>query len=258
MSDYLMREGAPFDEETWAKIDETVVTEVRNTLVGRRFIGLVGPLGWGIEVAPMSGFVEVDGGGVAAGTTEYLRLTQLEQEFLLRAKHLAIADQTPFCMDLGAAALAAAKLAKAEDELVVGQLLREPKVTEALGDWSAMGGPFKAVASGTARLRKEGFDAPYAVVMSPGMYARMASLMEHGRRELEMVERLAQAGVFQYPAMTDDQVLVVSARPWNLDLVVGQDVVTAYVGNEGLDHRFRIFETLALRVKRPGAICVLK
>jgi len=38
---------------------------------------------------------------------------------------------------------------------------------------------------------------------------------------------------------------------------VAQDLITAYMGNEGLDHLFRVMETLVLRVKRPGAICGL-
>ena len=58
--------------------------------------------------------------------------------------------------------------------------------------------------------------------------------------------------------MPDDQAMVLSLGAWNFDLVVGQDVVTAYTGNEGIDQKFRIFETLCLRIKRPGAICVLK
>ena len=90
------------------------------------------------------------------------------------------------------------------------------------------------------------------------LYARLASLMQHGRRELDMVEKLAGARVFQWPDMQDGTALVVSADSWNLDLVVGQDVATAYLGNEGLDHRFRVFETIALRLKRPGALCLLK
>ena len=38
-------------------------------------------------------------------------------------------------------------------------------------------------------------------------------------------------------------------------LVVAQDLTTAYLGNEDLDHRYRVMESLVLRVKRPGAIC---
>ena len=98
---------------------------------------------------------------------------------------------------------------------------------------------------------------PFALVMDPGMFARLACLMQQGRRELNLVEKLVTAGIFQSTQMPADTVLVTSPQPWNYDLVVGQDVVTAYVGNEGLDHRFQIFETLALRIKRAGSVCVL-
>lgn len=39
-----------------------------------------------------------------------------------------------------------------------------------------------------------------------------------------------------------------------IDLAVAQDMITAYVGPEGMDHRFRVLESLVLRVKQPGAI----
>jgi uncharacterized linocin/CFP29 family protein len=44
----------------------------------------------------------------------------------------------------------------------------------------------------------------------------------------------------------------------NLDLVVAQDLVTAYLGPENMDHHFRVLESLVLRIKRPGAICALE
>ena len=44
MSDYLVRDGAPFGEKGWAKIDEMVVEVVKKNLVGRRFPEMVGPL----------------------------------------------------------------------------------------------------------------------------------------------------------------------------------------------------------------------
>jgi uncharacterized linocin/CFP29 family protein len=39
---------------------------------------------------------------------------------------------------------------------------------------------------------------------------------------------------------------------------VGQDLITAYLGPEEMGHRFRVLESLALRIKRPGAICTLE
>lgn len=257
MGDYLMREAAPLSAEVWAQIDEMVVTVVKKNLVGRRFLPLVGPLGWGVEQVPVFGFEEAEGAAVAKEAV-YIPLKELAEEFLLKAKHLAMAEAGPLALDLGAAAIAATKLAKAEDALILEGLMKASTCSAPLGDWDTLGGPFAAVAAAEAKMLQAGYDGPYALVLSPAMYARLASLMSAGRREMEMVEKLVKVGVFQSTGMPEDMALVLSPQAWNMDLVVGQDVVTAYLGNEGLDHRFRIFETLALRVKRAGAICVLK
>jgi uncharacterized linocin/CFP29 family protein len=258
MYDYLMREAAPFGPEVWAKIDEMAVNIVKKTLVGRRFVEIVGPLGWGVETAPKQGFGTENGAHVATAA-QYVPLQEIGQDFLLRAKHLVMADQTPFGLDLGAVAIAAIELAKAEDRLVIGGLAAEASCTGALGDWTESGEPLQAVANATAELLKGGNAGPYALVVGSATYAKLAGLMRGHGRELEMVEKLVKGGIFQY---NDDKVLVnqamvVSLGAWNFDLVIGQDVVTAYLANEGLDQLFRIFETLVLRVKRPGAVCVL-
>lgn len=257
MYEYLMRDTAPFGPDTWAKIDEMVVTVVTKNLTGRRFLTLVGPLGWGVEQAPLFGFENADGADVATDTIEYVPLKEIQKEFVLKAKHMSVADASPFALDLGAVAIAATKLAQAEEKLVLGGLMQTAEASAPLGDWDKIGGPFKAIADATAAMRQSGYDGPFALALGPAMYARLVSLMEHGRREIHMVEKLVEDGIFQSTAMPDDKVMLLSPQAWNMDLVVGQDVVTAYVGNEGLDHRFRVFETLALRVKRAGSICVL-
>lgn len=258
MTDYLMREDAPLDQDGWANVDGMVVDVIKKNLVGRRFMTLVGPLGWGVEQAPLFGFEEEAGAYVASGSTRYLPLTEIREEFLLRAKHLAMVEQTRYDLDLGAVAMAATKLANREDEIVIGGLVEQAENVSELGVWDKVGKPFATISQAVATLRSDGFDGPYAAVMNPGMYARLAGLMRHGQRELEMVKRLLEGGLYQSTMLDDDLVMVVSPHEWNFDLVVGQDVSTAYLGNEGLDHRFRIFETLALRVKRPGAVHILR
>jgi uncharacterized linocin/CFP29 family protein len=256
MSDYLMRGAAPIAPELWAKVDGMVVQVMKSVLVGRRLMELVGPLGWGVEMAPLFGFDAA--ANVASEAVHYAPLKELRQEFTLRAKHMAIAEQTSFGLDLGAVAIAATKLAKAEDDLVIGGLVKAAGSAGALGDWNTPGSPFAAIAEATAKLLAGGYDAPYALVLCPDNYAKLASLVKDGIREIEMVEKLVRGGIFQCPGLDCGQVLVLSLAAWNFDLVVGQDAVTGYIGNAGLDQQFRIFETLALRVKRPGAICVLK
>jgi uncharacterized linocin/CFP29 family protein len=256
MADYLMRDDAPIGADVWAKIDDMVMTVAGKLLVGRRLLSMVGPLGWGVEQAPLFGF-EKQGDAAVAKAAKYVALGELSQEFVLRAKQLVMAEQTSFALDLGAVAIAATALAKAEDKAIVGGLLKQA-TPAALGDWGVMGGPFAAVADAVAGLRLAGFDPPYTLVLGPALFAKLASLMHTGRREIETVRELVAGGILQWADMPADQALVVSAASWNVDMVVGQDIATAWLGNDGLDQLFRIFETVALRVKRPGAACVLK
>jgi len=256
MSDYLLRDDAPISPETWAKVDDMVVTVAKKNLVGRKVLEIAGPLGWGVDVAPRFGFA-VDDDAYVADAPAYIQLKEIAAEFTLKAQHLAMAEQTPYGLDLGAVAMATVKVVGAEDDLVVGGLIKAATKKADLGDWTAMGGPFAAVSRGIALLRKAGIDEPYALVLSPLKYAQLASLMQHGRRELAMVESIAKGGIHQYADMPDDQVLLIGAASWNADIVLGQDLVTAYLGNEGLDHRFRVFETVALRIKRSDCVCVL-
>ncbi len=259
MADYLMRETAPFDLEDWAKIDEMVVTVAKKELVGRKVLDMVGPLGWGTEVAPLFGFEQKDGSSVISEKTTYAPLETLQADFQLRAKQLAVRDQTSFKMDLGAVAIAASQLVRAEDALIMGALKKAGKTKAPLGDWDTIGGPFAAISAAIATMRDNGFASPFTLVMSQAHYAKLASLMSQGRREIEMIKALADGGIFATTSLTaNDPVLLLCPADWNMDLVVGQDIATAYMGNEGLDHLFRILETLLVRVKRPGAICLLK
>ncbi len=257
MSELLMRDAAPFGDEVWAAIDGMVVHVLKRTLVGRKVLEMVGPLGWGVDRAPVFGF-ETEG-PAKAKIADYLELAELQAEFWLMAKHLAMAGQTPFRLDLGAVAIAATSLAHQEDDLILSSLMEKAALSGDLGNWGEPNGPFTAIANAIAQFPSEGVDGPYALVLSPMMYAHLVSLMHEGsgRRELDMVKSLLGEGIHTSTRMPDDKALLLSPQAWNMDLVVGQDAVTACMGNEGIDHLFRLFETVALRVKRPAAICVL-
>jgi uncharacterized linocin/CFP29 family protein len=76
-----------------------------------------------------------------------------------------------------------------------------------------------------------------------------------GRIVGKLIEDVAEGGVFRSPILQPEEGLVLSLGAHNLDLVVAQDLTTAYLGNEGLDHSYQVMESLVLRIKRPGAIC---
>jgi uncharacterized linocin/CFP29 family protein len=120
------------------------------------------------------------------------------------------------------------------------------------------GEAFGNVTAAIQTLVEEGFFGPYAVIVSPALYAKTQRFGKGMRLESKLITDVAQGGLLQSPMLGANQGLVVSLGAHNIDLVIGQDLTTAYMGNEKLDHLFRVMETLALRIKRPEAICTLE
>ncbi|MGI6368442.1 MAG: family 1 encapsulin nanocompartment shell protein [Anaerolineae bacterium] len=256
MSDYLMRDQAPLGVEVWKAIDGMVAEVITKTVVGRRLLKVVGPLGWGVEQAPVPGFEKVGEAWVTGEAPTFVPLQTATAGFMLRMKDLARADQTPFALDLGAVATAAVELARKEDGIVL-QALLDSAAKGAMGDWTTINGPFSAIANAEADLRARGFDGPYALVVNYGTYAQLASLMSEGQRELKLVEHLVEDGIFRSSLVPEGKALLVDPAGWNADIVLGQDVATAFLGNDGLNLVFQVIETLAVRVKRAGSAVLL-
>lgn len=248
MSDYLMRGDAPLSDSEWNHLDKVVVETARQFLVGRRFLDLTGPFGPGLEIVPVG----------TGDNRRFVQLNVLDASFMLYWKDLQASRKMGVPFETGAAANAAMACAKMEDELVLSGLLDAADKSVSLGDWTEPDGPLADVVKSTEALFSDGFFGPYAVVLSPDLYTQTQRVSRGmGRIVGKLIADVATGGMFRSPLLDEGQGLVLSLGAYNFDLVVGQDLVTAYQGNEGLDHSFRVMETLALRVKRPGAICKL-
>jgi uncharacterized linocin/CFP29 family protein len=249
MSEYLMRDDAPLKDSEWEQLDEVVVSTARQFLVGRRFLDLKGPFGAGLEVVP-------------AGSGEERRhvpLQVFETSFMLKWREIEANRKMGMPLELGGAAQAAMACARMEDELVFGTLLDAAGEKVALGDWSQPEQPLADVVSATEKLFADGFFGPYALVLSPALYTQTQRVSRGmGRIVGKLIGDVTEGGIFRTPLLKESQGLVLSLGAYNFDLVVGQDLITAYQGNEGLDHSFRVLETIALRIKRAGAICALE
>jgi uncharacterized linocin/CFP29 family protein len=248
MSDFFMRGDAPLSAEEWEKLDEIVIKAARQLLVGRRFVELVGPLGVGTEVVPVG----------TGESRKQLDLQMIQEDFKLSWRDIEGNRAAGLPPDLGVAAKAGMDCACQEDKIVLGGLLKGAGNSFTLGDWSVPGNAFADVVKATEKLVQSNCFGPYAVVLSPALYTQTQRVVEGiGRLESKLIKDVAQGGLFQTPVLGEDQGLVLSLGSFNFDLVVGQDLITAYMGNEGLDHLFRLLESIVLRVKRPGAICAL-
>jgi uncharacterized linocin/CFP29 family protein len=283
MSDYLMRDDAPFSAEEWDKLDDLVVDVARKLLVGRRFIQLTGPLGAGVQTVPVpavgSGEAclhDEEGCACEAGECEviqvtghkFLSLPLIHQDFRLAWRDIEASRRMGWPLELGPAAAASAACARAEDELIFhghpehgyeGLLTAIGRHTVPLGDWDEPGQAFANIVAATEALVADGFYEPFAVVLSPALYAKTQRIAKGiGRLESKLIKDVAEGGLFRSPVLAENQGLVVAQGAHNFDLVVAQDLITAYLGPENMDHTFRVLESLALRIKRPGAICMLE
>jgi uncharacterized linocin/CFP29 family protein len=267
MENILMRGDAPLTDAQWQLIDATVGEVIGRVVVGRRILDLYGPLGFGAYTVPLYTYNSATGEPVRAKVTRQLTLSTLAKDFIITAKDLELMNTgQPF--DTAPVAAAVTQLALAEDKLIFsgdagegveGLLNVTGRQTLPLGDWGEEGQALADVSAATAKLVSEGFYPPYFVAMHPLLYTKLQRV--YGRRgvlEIELVEKQATGGVFASPSIPQDKVLVIAAQPQYVDLAVGLDIATGFVETTNLEHHFSIMETLALRVKQPGAVCVLE
>jgi uncharacterized linocin/CFP29 family protein len=279
MTDFLLRDQAPLSEDQWERVDAAVEDTGRRALVGRRILPLSGPLGAGVQVVPEYVFRDADRGGVdLLGESEagivrsserrFLPIPLLYKDFRLHWRDLQTQRDLNLPLDTGPAEAAAAVVARTEDDMIFngqpglgleGLLNAAGRGVIAVSDWNTMGNAFRDVVTATQYLTDAGFYGSYAVVASPRMYTAMNRVYENtGVLEIEQVQKLAGAGVYRSAVIPDGRAVVVAVGASNMDLVVAQDLVVAYLASENLNHLFRVQESVVLRIKRPQAIVTLE
>jgi uncharacterized linocin/CFP29 family protein len=273
--DYLQRDQAPLSDEQWRLLDEAAIRTASGTLVGRRIISVVGPFGPGVEVVPNDTIARMAAGQVdllgeeedeAIGLEQrrFLPLPLLYKDFRVHWRDLESNRQLGLPLDIGRAAAAAAATAQAEDRLIFegdrrldlpGLRTVEGRQVLPQSDWSEVGRALGDVVAGVQTLVDQGFAGPYALLVSPRLYAQLNRIFgDTGVLELEQVEKLARRGVYPSPVLPEPSALLIDSGPENMDLAIGLDLALAYVESSNLNHRFRVLESLTLRIRRPGAI----
>lgn len=270
MTDYLMRDDAPLSENEWQKLDTTVTAVASQMMVGRRVIRLAGPFGIGTQLVPLDeigpsvawthGAVGCEQEPIAVKNRTYIELPLIHKDFILRWRDIEVSRQSGIDLEMGPAAAAAASVAQTEDQTVIvkGLLGAACRQEVSLSDWAEPANALNDTTAAREKLAESGIIAPYALVLGTRLFASLQRPYSNsGRLAIEIVEKIADGGVYQSAALGAQQGVLVAQGAQYLDIAVAQDITTAYLGPEGMDHRFRILESLALRVKQPTAICAL-
>lgn len=273
--DYLLRDDAPFSQEEWDKIDEQVVKIASQQLIARRVLQLYGPLGAGVqsinvdtlnfeEKGETDLFGDSEASEIAVEKRKIVAIPMIYKDLSIPWRDVETSNQMGLPLDLTPVAAAAAACARQEDSLIFngsaafdlpGLLNVEGRQVIEKQDWSKGENPFNDVAKGIEKLLAKGIYGPYALVTSTDLFTQMQRLQEGtGVLEISRVKELIDGKVYTSPVIPQNKALLIATAPQNMDLVIGQDMVTGYIGPELLNHKMRVLETLLLRVKRPAAV----
>jgi uncharacterized linocin/CFP29 family protein len=263
--DHLGRSQAPFASEVWQAIDDATIGAARDRLTGRRFLELDGPYGVGlttIESGPDERAATEQDQGADVVISRVEPVPMLRRRFALGIRRLAGYLENRQPLDLTAAEDAGEAIADCEEALIYrgeprfhlpGLLTCPERQQVAGGDWSAVEPALRDVLEAVTRLDDAGFHGPYALALSPPLYNGLFRLYPGtDLPQLEHLRRLCTRGIFKAPI---DGGVLVDRRVGVL--IVGQDLRTGYVDQDGLEYHLYASESLALRIDAPRAICTI-
>jgi len=269
--DFLSRDGSPVPAGLWQKIDEEVVASAKKVLTGRRFLSIYGPLGAGvlsINVDDLKALEETEGDVSVIKGRKFCQIPLINQDFSLLWRDLEYSQSLNLPVDLSAVSNAANMCALKEDELIFygNQELGYGGLANAVGigkiqisDWSQGENPYKDIAEGLSKFLEKSIIGRYALILSPSLFAKLQRIQAGtGITEYERIKTLLGGQVLKTPVLKGDKAVLVCPEPQNMDLVIGQDMVTAYLETKNLNHYFRIFETILLRIKNKQAVIVFE
>jgi uncharacterized linocin/CFP29 family protein len=266
---FLHRKDAPFGDEVWNKIDQTVVEAAKSQLCGRRLIKIQGPYGLGLKTLPTSE-CPVDEKlpeGVQMAASCAIPLVAVRAGFTLAARDIAAFEQSALPLDLSEAANAAINCAKQEDALVFngskklamrGLLNAEGAGSMKLKPWNNIGTAAENIIEAVTALDDQGFHGPYALALAPKLYNLLfRRYPQNGSTELEHIKEIVTDGIVKAPVIASGGVLLCTGGPF-ASIVLGQDLMAGFVGPANGHYDLLVCETLTLWLKEPKSICVLK
>ena len=267
--DYLARESAPFSAEMWEKIDAAVIDNAKKHMVCRRFLSLYGPLGPGASTVVVDGPAkaeELEGGVGRITGRRLVELPQLYEDFTLLWRDIEESEKQGYPLDLSAAAVAAQRSAKKEDDLILfgskalgveGLMNAEGSFQIKRGDWKTGEDAYRDVAHAIAYFSSNSMLGRYALIVSPDVYLDLQRLVPNvGLLEIDRISKLVDGRVYPVGPFGAGRAALVCAEPQYMDLAVGADLSVGYLEQKDLNHHFRILETVALRLKEPKAVVI--
>ena len=262
MKNHLFRDRAPITEAGWQEIEQEARRTLRALLAARRVVDFKGPLGWGasdVELGRADPIASPPGGeNVRALLRRIQPLVELRIPFEVTRAELDAIDRGARDPDLDAVTAAAREIAIAEDRIIfhgykAAQIagICEAQQSQAVALGTSHADYPDAVAAALKKLRDEGVEGPFAVVLSEQLYEDLTSRTDGGYPILSHVQRLIDGEVHAAPGLEGG--LVISLRGGDFELTVGQDFSIGYLDHDAERVRLYIEESFTFLVLSPQA-----
>jgi uncharacterized linocin/CFP29 family protein len=267
LSKFLHREDAPFEKKVWERIDEVVVAAAKSQLSARRILHVEGPYGLGLKFLSGSDFAQDESGKASVSLSKAIPVVAIQQGFSLPARDIAAFEQQGIDLNLKAAAEAAMACARREEELlyvgsksigVNGLVTAKETQSIKLQSWEETGNAVNNVIQAVTQLDSAGFHGPYSLALTPDRYNLLFRRYPQGNMtEIDHVKSIVTENVVKAPSINVGGVLTASGRQF-ASIVLGQDVMTGFVGPSESAYEFVVSESIALKLLQPAAICLLQ
>ncbi|MDD1679520.1 MAG: bacteriocin family protein [Methanomicrobiales archaeon] len=257
---YLLRGDAPLEEKTWNLLDSTMMGAAKSFLSGRKMLVIEGPYGYSLKAIPLEDCMG-DGGVI---TSCVLPVDLIQTTFSLSRRDLAAYERDGLYLNADVVACAAIDLARLEDAIIFqgstgknGLMTVEGSGTYTLSSWNTVGKAADDIIRAITALDEAGFHGPYTMALNPARYNLLLRRYPQGGTELEHIREMATEGVFKAPIIDSGGVILAAGQQYR-SLILGQDMRVGFIGPVAENLEFTISESLALLVREPCAICVLK
>jgi len=254
---HLFRDRAPITPAGWEEIEKEARRTLRALLAARRIVDFKGPLGWGTSDVELGRADPIASPPNASNVQARLRriqpLVELRIPFDMSRAELDAIDRGARDPDLDAVTAAAREIAIAEDRSIfhgyaaaqiTGICQARKKAGVPLGS-SHADYPL-AVATALTRLRDDGIEGPFAVVLNEQLYKDLSSRTDGGYPIISHVQRLIDGELVWAPGI--DGGLVISQRGGDFELSVGQDFSLGYLEHDAETVRLYIEESFTFLI----------
>jgi len=264
--EHLNRQQAPFGEAIWERVDAAAVKAARERLTARRFLEVEGPYGPGlttIEVGADGYCHQPEPDEAAAVIGRAVSVPMLRKAFRLSLRRVAAHRDNRLPLDLAPVEDAAEAVAAREEGIIyqgqadfglAGLLTADGRNRHDGGDWTDLDQVINDVLAAVTKLDDAGFRGPYALILSPALYNGL--FRRYPGTELLQLEHLRRFCTEGIHKASIEGGAVIDPRAGVL--VVGQDVLAGYAGQDGINYDLYLSESIVLRLDEPEAVCTIE